>query len=84
MITNIYIEQIPEIGDFITVDEWTSHDDNSYRGDCLEVLAVDKNLVRVVRHSGNHSLREWDKCTLNLDQVIIRELSDEFVSQFVD
>ena len=80
---NIIIEQIIEVGDFITVVEWTSHKDNSYRGDCLEVLAVDENLLRVQRHVGNGILRDWDHITLNLDQVVVRELSDDFVAEFM-
>ena len=83
MITNIYIEQIPEVGDFITVDKWIHNNDNSYRGDCLEVLAVDENLVSVIRHHSVIAPGEWDRITLNLDLVLIRELSKEFVASII-
>jgi hypothetical protein len=64
-------------GMFITVVEWTSHEDNSYKGDCLEVLVVDENLLRVSRISQYSHNR--DKITLDLNRVIVRELSTEFV-----
>ena len=80
---NITIEQIIEVGDFITVVEWTSHKDNSYKGDCLEVLVTDENLLRVVRHTGKGTAGDWDYITLNLDQVVVRELSDDFVVEFM-
>ena len=64
-------------GMFITVVEWTSHRDNSYRGDCMEVVVVDENLVRVERI--NHYSNTRDKITLDLNRVIVRELSAEFV-----
>lgn len=65
-------------GMFITVVEWTSHRDNSYKGDCLEVTVVDDNLLRVERISQYSTKR--DKITLDLNRVIVRELSPEFVA----
>ena len=63
-------------GDFFTVVEWTSHKDNSYKGDCLEAVVVDHPFVRV----RNHSSRFVPKMTLNLDQIVIQPLSEDFVS----
>ncbi|WP_415912494.1 hypothetical protein [Neptuniibacter sp. QD37_11] len=60
--------------DFITVVKWRNSEDESYVGDCLEVLVVDENLLRVKVHCGFKPVR-----TLNLDEVEIRPLSKEFV-----
>lgn len=76
---NIMSNANPQVkkGMFITVVEWTSHKDNSYKGDCLEVKVVDDNLLRVERI--NHYSQTRDKFTLDLNRVIVRELSPEFV-----
>lgn len=63
-------------GEMITVVNWISHNDNSYRGDCLEVLAVDLPFLRVKRHPCNNT---WDNITLSLDRVEIKHLSKEFI-----
>ena len=68
-----------EVGQFITVVRWTAYVDNSYRGDCLEVVAVDKNLLSVVMRG--YPCR--DSRTLDLDKLIIRVLSDEFVESVI-
>ena len=69
-----------KVGEFITVVRWTAYTDNSYRGDCLEVLATDKNLLSVVRRGYRSRLR----ITLDLDKLIIRTLSKDFVDSVID
>jgi hypothetical protein len=63
-------------GDFITVLEWLSHQDNSYKGDVLEVQAINLPFIVCKRHTG-YSL---DK-PLNLDMraVTFAALSREYV-----
>jgi hypothetical protein len=64
-------------GDFFTVVQWLHSNDNSYKGDCFEVRVVDLPYIRAFRHTG------WGaegSITLNLDQVEIMPLSDEFVA----
>lgn len=68
-------------GDFITVVKWVSHLDNSYRGDCLEVMAVDLPFIRAFRHGG---FMRNNTITLNLDQVEIKELSADFVDNVLN
>jgi len=68
---------IPEVGDFVTVTEWTSHKDNSYKGDVIEVMVVDYPLFR----GKNHTYCYGDgNVTLDLSRLNIRELSAEFVA----
>lgn len=76
----------PELkkGMFITVVEWTSHKDNSYKGDCLEVLVVDKTLIRVERADVKAGSFLGGPFTLDLNRVIVRELSAEFVANCIE
>jgi hypothetical protein len=68
-------------GDFITVVRWTSHLDNSYKGDCMEVLVVDMPFIRVRIHDDDLFP---EGVTLNLDQLEIMPLSDEFVKSVLE
>ena len=68
-----------EIGDFVTVLEWKDLDDNSYRGDCMEIMVIDAPLLRVKRHNGHGRVYGLDNITLNLDQVNIKILTKAFV-----
>ena len=62
-------------GDFITVLKWIGINDNSWKGDCMEVKVVDYPTIRVKNHSspicGTH--------TLNVEQLEIKHLSKEFI-----
>ena len=69
-----------EVGDFITVVNWKTINDNSYKGDCLEVKVIDGHLLRVQRRSHYHNLHALDSITLDTNQVNIRILSQEFVN----
>jgi len=74
------VEKKLEVGDFITVLQWTDRNDNSYRGDCMEVQVIDLPLLRVKRHSGfRGGISSLDNITLNLDQVDIKILTQAFV-----
>jgi len=70
---------VVKAGQFITVVEWTSHHDNSYKGDCLEVIVADKNLLSL-RERGYSNQRSF---TLDLNRVIIRVLSDDLVRSVI-
>ncbi len=71
---------IPKKGEYFTVVRWTSHQDNSYVGDCLEAIAVDGDLVRCRRHP----LSNWDSpITLAGSRLIMRPLSPEFVQSII-
>ena len=75
-------------GDYITVTEWTNtlmdtnQKDQSYVGDCLEVTATDKNLLRInmIRSGGKVLI----KTTINLNKVMIRKLSQDFVDTIMN
>jgi len=67
-------------GDFITVVEWKSHVDNSYKGDCLEVKVVDLPFLRVERHDGVFP----GMLTLSLDAVEVMPLSKDFVDSVLE
>jgi len=75
------MKMLPEIGDFITVTEWTSHTDNSYKGDVLEVLVVDYPLLRVTNHSSGFMTSPM---TIDLTRLNVRELSKEFVANVLE
>lgn len=66
------------VGDFITVDDWISHRDNSYKGDVCKVLAVDRNLLRVE----NFDFKVCPYLTFDTNRVKVRKLSDEFVKVY--
>ena len=71
---------IPEVGDFITVTEWTSHTDNSYKGDVMETKVVDYPLIRVKNHTCSYLTGNM---TLDLTRLNVRELSAEFVADVI-
>ena len=71
---------IPAKGDYFTVVRWTSHQDNSYVGDCFEAIAVDGDLVMAKRHLLNN--REG-RITLCGSRLIMRPLSQEFVNSVI-
>ena len=62
-------------GDLVTVLNWIGVDDNSYKGDCLEIKVIDYPFIRVQNHSspfiGAH--------TLNLERTEIKHLSKKFI-----
>lgn len=62
------------VGMMITLLEWTSHKDNSYKGDVMKVIDVSLPFVSLKRDCGLVS-------TINLDtrNVILAELSAEYV-----
>ena len=65
-----------KVDDFFTVVKWRGIKDNSYRGDCLQAKVIDFPYIRTFVHDGplkGHTI------TLNLDQIEIMPLSDEFV-----
>ena len=77
---DVFKQAMIKKGDFVTVRKWLSHPDNSYKGDCLEVMVVDTPFIRVKRHTG------WNKggmLTLNLEQVELHPLSPEFVQSVI-
>lgn len=53
----------PCVGDVVTILEWTSHKDNSWVGECLDVLAVDAPFVCVETSIGPYRL-DTRRCTL--------------------
>ncbi len=66
-------------GMYITVVKWLNRTDRSYVGSCLKVLAEDYPFVRVrsrVDYVGD--------VTLNLEEVEVRLLSDEFVQAVIN
>ena len=75
------VEKKLEVGDFITVLNWKTVRDNSYKGDCMEVLVIDLPVLRVKRHTRYSVL---DDITLNTDQVNIKILSKAFVANVLD
>lgn len=70
-------ESMIKVGDFITVVEWHSHKDNSYKGDLLEVKVVEPPYLRVYRHNGPTMM-----ITLKLGDVEVMPLSKEFIDSF--
>lgn len=63
-------------GDFITVLEWTSHRDNSYKGDVLEVQAIDLPFIVCKNHTGYSGGKPL---SLNTNAVQLVSLSKEYV-----
>ncbi len=63
-------------GDYITVEKWTSHEDNSYTDCVLLVHAVDQDLIHtevVVGHGRGL------KPTLSTSRCVVRKVNPEFV-----
>lgn len=71
-------------GNYITVVKWkhayaNGVVDQSYVGDCMKITEVDGNLLRVKRLSNfKHNSESF---TLNMDKVVVRKLSNDFVQQ---
>lgn len=70
-----------EVGQFITVVRWKDRIDGSYIGDCLEVLAVDKNLLAVSWGKGENVI--MSHIVINMDIATIRVLSEDFVNSII-
>jgi hypothetical protein len=67
-------------GDFITVVKWKDCQDNSYKGDCLEVKVIDGDFILVK----NHTKSFYDKnITLDMRRVEVRRLSREYVEDCI-
>lgn len=66
-----------QVGDFITVREWTSHKDNSYKGDLLEVKKIALPHVFVERHS--KYAHNCDRLQLSFDKVIFQRVNQDFI-----
>jgi len=74
-----------EVGDFITVDHWNDPENKSFRGDCLEVKVIDKNLIRAqIRGASAHLFGSHGGLfTIDLDKAIVRHLSVEFIESCI-
>lgn len=69
---------IPKVGDFFTIVRWTSHQDNSWVGACLEAKAVDGDIVLCVQHPQPNI---FGRFTLVGSRCVFRPLSAEFVEE---
>lgn len=65
------------VGDYITVERWTSHTDNSYVGAILEVECIDGSLIlcRPIKRYLPESL------VLDQNRLVIRKLTTLFGDQ---
>jgi hypothetical protein len=68
-------------GDFITIKKWRSHKDRSWVGDCLRVGAVQENFLVCTKiiPGGKEGIR----FTLNIDDVEIMPLNEDFIAEFL-
>lgn len=66
------------VGDYITVDRWLNHRDLSRVGNILKVLIIDYPFIVVEDLSMDIVFLK--RKTLDLREVAIKPLSDEFVS----
>lgn len=73
------------IGDFFTILSYKNHPKNlSFVGDLLRLDVIDTPLIRftIVESCHEHSLLVDSSHVLNLDNIVIKNLSDEFVKSF--
>ena len=73
-----------KVGDVITVEKWTSHMDNSWVGDLLEVIAIDKPFYAVKYVRNEDSCLGINSFVLNTGQCVLKKLSKEFVSAMIE
>jgi hypothetical protein len=64
------------VGDSVTVRKWIGTYDRSYCGDVLEVKAIDYPFAVMEKKTGHFA---GGRITLNLKEVELMKLSDEFV-----
>jgi len=78
-LANVQLEYEKElnikVGDFLTVKKWTSHTDNSYIGDVLEVIEVFLPHFTVRRYTKNST----NIIRLSLNAVEIEELPQGYI-----
>ncbi len=75
-IINLSEHRIKE-GDYITVIRWKTVRDNSYRGDVLKIIAINKPFIVV---QATHGGLKGYPISLCLDMVDIKKLSDEYAA----
>ncbi len=66
-----------KVGDYITVVRWKSLRDNSYCGDVLRVVAIDKPYLVVCCM---HGALRGHNISLSLDMVEVKPLTDAYVA----
>jgi hypothetical protein len=69
----------PDVGDFVTVARWTSHQDSSWCGAVLRVEAVDVPYIAVRQYIRGRPEGMIGGFTLDLRRCEIQRLSPEFV-----
>jgi hypothetical protein len=72
-------------GDYVTVAEWISHTDNSWKGDVFETLHIEGSYVvcKLVVNSYGHTPRREDKKSFDLRQVVLIKVSDKYVNSLL-
>jgi len=78
-IIGLYEDKVFNKGDFVTLYKWLSHQDNSYKGDVLEVLLVEGDYIILRKHSKYDFEKNNNNIVINLNDVELVHISDEFI-----